>query len=77
MATAVDGRTVRVRAPATDERVAFLAEIEKSTSSTPARGARSILNARTGSIVMNQAVTLDACAVAHGNLSVTVEQRRR
>ena len=29
-----------------------------------------ILNARTGSIVMNQTVTLQNCAVAHGNLSV-------
>ena len=31
-----------------------------------------IINARTGSVVMNQAVTLGACAVAHGNLSVTI-----
>jgi len=31
-----------------------------------------IVNARTGSVVMNQAVTLDNCAVAHGNLSVTI-----
>jgi flagellar P-ring protein precursor FlgI len=31
-----------------------------------------VINARTGSIVMNQAVTLAACAVAHGNLSVTI-----
>ena len=31
-----------------------------------------MINARTGSVVMNQAVTLAACAVAHGNLSVTI-----
>jgi flagellar P-ring protein precursor FlgI len=31
-----------------------------------------VINARTGSIVMNQAVTLAACAVAHGSLSVTI-----
>jgi len=31
-----------------------------------------IINSRTGSVVMNRAVTLDNCAVAHGNLSVTV-----
>jgi flagellar P-ring protein precursor FlgI len=30
------------------------------------------MNARTGSIVMNQAVTLAPCAVAHGSLSVTI-----
>ncbi len=34
--------------------------------------AKVILNARTGSIVMNQAVTLDTCAVAHGNLQVII-----
>jgi flagellar P-ring protein precursor FlgI len=31
-----------------------------------------VLNARTGSVVMNQAVTLSACAVAHGNLAVII-----
>ena len=33
---------------------------------------RVIVNARTGSVVMNQSVRLGACAVAHGSLSVTV-----
>jgi flagellar P-ring protein precursor FlgI len=56
----------------TDERVAFLGSLESLTL-TPAQGsAKIILNARTGSIVMNQSVTLDACAVAHGNLSVVI-----
>jgi flagellar P-ring protein precursor FlgI len=40
---------------------------------TPAiSSAKVILNARTGSIVMNQAVTLETCAIAHGNLTVVV-----
>ena len=43
-----------------------------STSSWPTPAAKVVINARTGSIVMNQAVTLAACAVAHGNLSVTI-----
>ena len=34
--------------------------------------ARVILNARTGSIVMNKEVKLDTVAVAHGNLSVII-----
>jgi flagellar P-ring protein precursor FlgI len=34
--------------------------------------AKVIVNARTGSVVMNQNVEVDSCAVAHGNLSVTV-----
>ncbi|MDE2355104.1 MAG: flagellar basal body P-ring protein FlgI, partial [Betaproteobacteria bacterium] len=34
--------------------------------------AKVIINARTGSVVMNQNVTLDECAVAHGNLTVVI-----
>ena len=40
---------------------------------TPAQGAaKVIINSRTGSVVMNRAVQLQDCAIAHGNLSVTV-----
>jgi len=72
-AAAQDGRVIRVRAPSnSDERVAFLGNLE-SISVTPAQmGAKVILNARTGSVVMNQTVTLDTCAVSHGNLSVVI-----
>ncbi|WP_420477220.1 flagellar basal body P-ring protein FlgI [Noviherbaspirillum sp. ST9] len=72
-AAAQDGRVIRVRAPQiSDERVAFLGALE-SLHVTPAQTqAKVILNARTGSVVMNQAVTLDACAVSHGNLSVVI-----
>ena len=72
-AAAQDGRVIRVRAPQnSDERVAFLGALE-SLNVTPAQtNAKVILNARTGSVVMNQAVTLDSCAVSHGNLSVVI-----
>ena len=72
-ATAMDGRVIRVRSPASaGERVAFLGVVE-GVDVTPAQtAARVILNARTGSVVMNQAVTLDSCAVSHGNLSVSI-----
>ncbi|MBI3286334.1 MAG: flagellar basal body P-ring protein FlgI [Burkholderiales bacterium] len=72
-AAALDGRVIQVKTPAgADQRVAFLGVLE-SIEVTPAQtAAKVILNARTGSIVMNQAVTLDACAVAHGNLSVVI-----
>ena len=73
IAQAVDGRVVRVRAPATpDERVGFLADVENLAVDLAAPAARIVINARTGSIVMNQAVTLSSCAVAHGSLSVTI-----
>ncbi len=72
-ATALDGRTVQVLAPQNPgARVNFIAELEELAlpDSTPA--AKVVINARTGSIVLNQAVTLGPCAIAHGNLSITI-----
>lgn len=72
LASALDGRVIQVRAPAGSERVAFISKIE-NLEVNPAQGiAKVIINARTGSVVMNQAVTLDSCAVAHGNLTVVI-----
>ncbi|HUO44432.1 MAG TPA: flagellar basal body P-ring protein FlgI [Burkholderiales bacterium] len=72
-AAAVDGRVVRVVAPVdANARVAFLADVENIEVTPGAGAAKIILNARTGSIVMNQNVTVDACAVAHGGLAVIV-----
>ena len=72
-AAAVDGRVVRVRAPLTpDARVSFLADMENLPIDMDIPAARIVINARTGSVVMNQAVTLQPCAVAHGNLAVTI-----
>lgn len=73
-ASAVDGRVVRVLAPAADtDRIRFLGDLELLEVSRPPAQARVILNARTGSIVMNQAVSIGPCAVAHGNLSIVVK----
>ena len=72
-AAAIDGRLVRLRVPLLpDARVAFLAEIENLPVALQRRAARVVLNARTGSIVLNEAVTQGACAVAHGSLAVTI-----
>jgi flagellar P-ring protein precursor FlgI len=71
-AVALDGRTIRV-SPRGVDRVAFVADLEDLAVASSAPAAKVIINARTGSIVMNQAVTLDACAVAHGNLTVTIQ----
>ncbi|SFN18024.1 flagellar basal body P-ring protein FlgI [Variovorax sp. OV329] len=72
-ADALDGRVIRVRAPdSASERVSFLARLE-SLEITPTQApARVVINARTGSVVMNQAVRVNDCAVAHGNLSVVI-----
>ena len=73
LAQALDGRVVRVRMPASpDARVSFMADIENLSVELMPPSAKVVINARTGSVVMNQSVTLAACAVAHGNLSVTI-----
>jgi flagellar P-ring protein precursor FlgI len=73
VAVALDARSVRVAAPVeTTQRVAFMSRVE-SLDVTPGLGAaKVIVNARTGSVVMNRTVTVDDCAVAHGNLSVAI-----
>ena len=72
-AVAVDGRLIQVNAPAdVNQRVAFISRVENLLVAPGEDIARVILNARTGSIVMNKEVTLDAVAVAHGSLSVVI-----
>ena len=74
IAFAQDSRVIQID-PNTVEngnRVQFLAALE-SIDVIPAKGeAKVILNARTGSIVLNQTVELENCAVAHGNLTVVI-----
>ena len=72
-AVARDGRTVTLRVPPDpDARVAFLADVENLRVELATPSARVVINARTGSVVLNDAVTLGPCAVAHGSLSVTI-----
>jgi flagellar P-ring protein precursor FlgI len=72
-AQALDGRTVRVQAPTeSDARVAFIAELEELPLEGSTPSAKVVINARTGSIVLNQSVTLGNCAIAHGNLSINI-----
>jgi flagellar P-ring protein precursor FlgI len=72
-AQALDGRTIQVRAPLdASDRVAFLGRLENLDVTPAQQAAKVIVNSRTGSVVMNQRVTLQNVAVAHGNLSVTV-----
>ncbi len=72
-AVALDARVIEVPLPRdAGQRVAFLAELESMEVALSAAPAKVVVNARTGSVVMNQAVELAPSAVAHGNLSVTV-----
>jgi len=72
-AVAVDGRLVQVAAPMEpDRRVDFLARVESIDVQPGTSVAKVIINARTGSVVMSQTVTVENCAIAHGNLSVVI-----
>ena len=72
-ANALDGRMIKVRAPQDqNRRIAFLSQMENITFAPGDLAAKVVLNPRTGSVVMNQSVQVNTCAVAHGNLSVTI-----
>lgn len=77
VARPLDGRTVEVTLPSgSSSQVRFLAQIQDININTGEMDAKIIINSRTGSVVMNRNVTLDSCAIAQGNLSVTVNNQQ-
>lgn len=73
IAAAQDGRVIRIRAPQEpSQRVAFLSKVENLEVAMAEQSPKVIVNARTGSVVMNQGVQVEPCAIAHGNLTVTI-----
>ncbi|GAB3349284.1 MULTISPECIES: flagellar basal body P-ring protein FlgI [Chromohalobacter] len=74
VAAAMDGRLIRLKSPSdSNSRVNFMARIQNLDVTPNAGPAKVIVNSRTGSVVLNREVTLDRAAVAHGNLSVTID----
>ncbi|WP_312409781.1 flagellar basal body P-ring protein FlgI, partial [Pseudescherichia sp.] len=72
-ASALDARTIQIRVPSgNSSQVRFLADIQNMEVGVAPQDAKVVINSRTGSVVMNREVTLDSCAVAQCNLSVTV-----
>ena len=77
-AEALDGRVIRVQAPEeANARVAFMGRVENIEVQPMKTMAKVIVNPRTGSVVMNQMVTIESCAVAHGALSVVVSSEQQ
>lgn len=74
-AQAVDGRVIQLRSPGDPSaQAAFLSQVENLQVSRAPAAARVIINARTGSVVMNRTVMIEEAAVAHGNLSVVINR---
>lgn len=74
VAYARNGRVIALDGPMdANERVNFMARVENVQVTPTEAPARVVLNARTGSVVMNSAVTLRRAAVAHGNLSIMID----
>jgi flagellar P-ring protein precursor FlgI len=72
-ASAINGRVIAVRAPMDyDSRVGFMSDLQMLTVKAADVMAKVVLNGRTGSVVMNQSVTVNECAIAHGNLSIVI-----
>ncbi len=72
--TPQDSRTMRVRLPVDPlERIALVSTLENLPIESTVDRAKVVINSRTGSVVMNQAVLLSPSAVAHGNLTVRIQ----
>lgn len=74
-ALAIDGTTLRVRAPADPGgRISFLALLENIEVTPDAPPARVVVNSRTGTVVIGGTVRVTPAAVTHGALTVRVSE---
>lgn len=75
VAMALDGSSVRVRAPADPAaRVRFMSLLEQLEVDPAAPPAQVIVNARTGTVVIGGQVRVTPAAVSHGSLTVRVNE---
>lgn len=78
MARIADGVSIELTLPfGNDERAARLAEIEMLPVTPAPVAARVIVNSRTGTVVINQAVRLSPAAISHGKLVIRIEESPR
>ncbi|TAL79927.1 MAG: flagellar basal body P-ring protein FlgI [Burkholderiaceae bacterium] len=77
-AVALDGRVIQLRGPVDPaDQARFLSVVENVDVTLPPARAKVIINARTGSVVMNRTVRISEAAVAYGNLSVTINNQQQ
>ena len=74
-AEALDGVSVSVLSPVDPaQKVAYLAELENIDVGKASAAAKIIVNARSGTIVIGSEVIVSPAAVAHGSLTVTIDE---
>jgi flagellar P-ring protein precursor FlgI len=77
-AQAIDAVSVAVRAPVgADLRSALMSQIENLSVESAEPSAKVIVNARTGTVVINSAVRVGPAAVTHGKLTVRIDENQR
>ena len=75
VAAAIDGASIRINTPVGGEaRIRLMGLIENIEINRAAPPARVIVNARTGTVVINGAVRVGPAAVSHGKLTVRVDE---
>lgn len=75
MARIADGVSIELTLPfGNDQRAELLAQIEMMDVTPAPVAARVIVNSRTGTVVINQAVRLAPAAVSHGKLVIRIEE---
>jgi flagellar P-ring protein precursor FlgI len=73
-ASALDGASVAIRLPRDPEaRVAYISDVQNLEVDPGDPVARVVINARTGTAVINRSVKVTAAAVSNGNLTVRVQ----
>jgi flagellar P-ring protein precursor FlgI len=76
-AQAIDAVSVSVRAPmGGDVRATLMSEIENLEVVSAEPSAKVIVNARTGTVVINSAVRVGPAAVSHGKLTVRIDEQQ-
>ncbi|MHA6718391.1 flagellar basal body P-ring protein FlgI [Sphingomonas sp. RS6] len=77
-ARAIDGVSIAIQAPAgADIRATIMSEVENLSVEAAEAAARVIVNARTGTVVINSAVRVSPAAVTHGKLTVRIDEDQR
>ena len=74
----VDAVSLAIALPfGNDARSAMMAEIEMLDVTPAQQPARVIVNSRTGTVVINQAVRLNPAAISHGKLTIRIDEAPR